>query len=134
MERGITLVSHDIWPSRSCRFLGVRLDQKLNGKDHIGKVQVNGTKALVALTCIAGSTWGIPTLGLRQIYRSIILPHALYYCRIWALGNHINKNIEAKLKSVIERIQSQAARIIAGAYRATSKAVLDIELFLLPVV
>lgn len=133
MECGITLASHDIRPSRSCCFLGVRLDQKLTGKDHISHILVNGTKSLAALTSIAGSTWGIPTLGLRQIYRSIILPRALCYCSVWALGNNVNKDIESKLKNVIERIQSRAARIIAGAYRATSKAALDIELFLLPV-
>ena len=131
-EHGITLGGRYLSPSDSCRFLGVLLDQKLSGKTHVQQLQARATTTLAALSSIAGSTWGVPTLGLRQIYRSIILPRILYCCSIWAIGSQRSRSIEARLADTVEAIQYRAARIIAGAFRATSKAALDIELFLLP--
>ncbi|EKG09366.1 Reverse transcriptase, partial [Macrophomina phaseolina MS6] len=131
-EQGIILGGRYLSPSDSCRFLGVFLGQKLSGKTHVQQLQARATTALTALSSIAGSTWGIPTLGLRQIYRSIILPRILYCCSIWALGKPRSKSMEARLADTVEAIQYRAARIIAGAFRATSKAALDVELFLLP--
>ncbi|EKG09195.1 reverse transcriptase, putative [Macrophomina phaseolina MS6] len=66
MGQGITLGGRYLSPSDSCRFLGVFLDQKLSGKTHVQQLQARATTALTALSSIAGSTWGIPTLGLRQ--------------------------------------------------------------------
>ncbi|EKG09000.1 hypothetical protein MPH_14030 [Macrophomina phaseolina MS6] len=131
-EQGITLGGRYLSPSDSCRFLGVFLDQKLSGKTHVQQLRARATTTLAALSSIAGSTWGIPTLGLRQIYRSIILPRILYCCSVWATGSQRSRSIEARLADTVEAIQYRAARIIAGAYKATSKAALDIELFLLP--
>ncbi|EKG13846.1 hypothetical protein MPH_08978 [Macrophomina phaseolina MS6] len=132
IDQGITLGGQYLRPNDNCSFLGVFLDQKLSGKTHVEQLQARATKTLTALSSIAGSTWGIPTLGLRQVYRSIILPRALYCCSVWALGKPRSKSIEARLADTVEAVQYRATRVIAGAYRATSKAALDVELFLLP--
>ncbi len=45
---------------------------------------------------------------------------------------HSEKGDTSKMCAMLDKIQLEAARIIAGAFRGTSAVTLDIELFILP--
>jgi hypothetical protein len=69
---------------------------------------------------------------MRQIYNTIVAPQLLYGSSVWFAPTadrkkHMVTNVER-----LASIQYRAARIITGAFRATSKPALDIEAFLTP--
>jgi ribonuclease HI len=125
--------SDPIMPEEHCRFLGVIIDYKLSWDQHIKHTQARAAKSLGAMSCLAGSTWGTGYRGLRQVYNAIVLPQLLYGSSAWFAptadrGKYLVTKVE-KLAS----IQYRAARIITGAFKATSKPALDVEAFLTPI-
>ncbi len=61
----------------------------------------------------------------------MVVPQITYGCLVWYTPQG-EKGHTAKMCTKLSRIQIEAARIISGAYRATSAGVLDVELFILP--
>jgi hypothetical protein len=131
MKEPLRLNDTTIEPSAAARYLGIMMDSSLRWIAHVQHVLAKASSALCALGSLARSTWGTNLIGLRQIYQAVLIPQITYGCLVWYTPQgepgH-KKEILRKLSSV----QLQAARIIAGAYRATSRLALDIELFLLP--
>ncbi|KAF5845849.1 hypothetical protein GGP41_009626 [Bipolaris sorokiniana] len=72
---------------------------------------------------------------MRRLYEAIALPQMMYACSIWSNANLNDKNRAYTHKTIdaLRSIQARAARSICGAYRATSRAALDVETFLLPI-
>lgn len=68
---------------------------------------------------------------LRQVYLAMVIPQITYGCLVWYTP-HGEKGHTAKMYAMLTKIQLEAARVIAGAYRATSAVALDVELFILP--
>ena len=62
----------------------------------------------------------------------MVIPQIAYGCSLWYTPQG-GKGYTDKMRTTLSRIQSEAARTIAGAYRATSAAALDVELFILPI-
>jgi hypothetical protein len=87
-----------------------------------------------ALGCLGGSTWGIGLLDLRKIYEGTALPQMMYASSIWFNANVRRATYTQKTLDILRSIQARAARIICGAYRATSHAALDVEAYFLPIV
>jgi ribonuclease HI len=69
---------------------------------------------------------------MRNIYQGVVVPQLMYGCSLWSNSSHKN-SYTAKTLKTLQNIQSTAARIMSGAYRATSCAALDVETYLLPV-
>ena len=86
-------------------------------------------KSVGALTRLAGTTWGGSYISLRRIYRAIVIPQITYACSAWAAPYRQRTRDWIGFKQV----QAKGARLITGAYKATSFAALNIEAFLQPI-
>jgi ribonuclease HI len=120
-----------VHPSKTCRYLGVVLDSELHWKAHLQKVEASASRRLSALARLAGSTWGTGLLGMRQLYIGAVLSQALYCASVWHAQTG-ELSYQKRGVKILEKIQYRAGKIIAGAYKATSKPAIDMELYLLP--
>ena len=70
-----------------------------------------------------------------RLYESTVLPQMMYACSIWSNANLNDKKRTYTQKTIdaLQGIQAREARAICGAYKATSRAALDIETCLLPI-
>jgi ribonuclease HI len=134
MQHSIQLPDVDpIRPAEHVRFLGVILDTKMSWNQHIQHVQARAATSLEALSRLAGSTWGMGYRGLRQVYKATIVPQLLYGCSAWYTPEGREGRYRIKQVKKIAAIQHRAARIITGAFRATSQAALEVEAYLAPI-
>ncbi|KAL5371116.1 hypothetical protein PMIN02_013118 [Paraphaeosphaeria minitans] len=123
----------EIKPRPNCKYLGLMMDAKLTWKPHIEEIRRKATKTVNALSNLGSSTWGASLIDLRKIYEGTALPQMLYACSIWTNENGKKHTYTKKTLDTLQSIQARAARIICGAFKATSRAALDIETFLLPI-
>ncbi|PQE08856.1 reverse transcriptase protein [Rutstroemia sp. NJR-2017a BBW] len=98
-----------------------------------GNVTTKISKSIGALTSLAGSTWGASVTELRRIYQAVVIPQMMYGCSVWSVAQERGEGYTKQTATSLKRLQAKAARIIGGAYKATSGAALDIELHLLPI-
>jgi ribonuclease HI len=123
----------EIRPEATCKYLGLTMDAKLHWKEHTEETRRKATKTVNALSCLGGSNWGASLIDLRRIYEGTVLPQLMYACSIWSNASMKGKLYTRKMLNTLQSIQARAARVISGAYRATSRAALDIESYLLPI-
>jgi ribonuclease HI len=123
----------EIQPESTCKYLGLTMDAKLYWKEHTEEIRRKATKTVNALSCLGGSNWGASLLDLRRIYEGTVLPQMMYACSIWSNASMKGKLYTGRMLNTLQSIQARAARVISGAYRATSRAALDVESFLLPI-
>jgi ribonuclease HI len=131
MTQNLVLSNTTIEPSSTVRYLGIIIDQSLKWWQHVQHVQEKAASTLQALRSLAGSTWGSGLTALRQVYLSIVIPQVLYGCSVWYTP-YGERGFWGNIRQALDKIQLEAARIISGAFRATSAPALDVELFLLP--
>ncbi|BAE65488.1 unnamed protein product [Aspergillus oryzae RIB40] len=124
-----------IKPTETAKYLGVWLDKTLSFSIHRTKALAKAHGTLAALKGIAGSTWGAPLRAMRRIYQAVIVPQLFYAAAAWysPKGGQIVASINQKMLAEFTQIQKQAALLISGAFRGTSAAALNVELYILPV-
>ena len=114
------------------KFLGAIMDRKLMWREHVNQLKMKATKSLTGLSKLAGSTWGGSLLTIRRIYEAVVVPQMTYGCSVWytPIGetNHKRWMLED-----LQVIQARALRIVTGAFRATARAALDVEAYMLPI-
>jgi hypothetical protein len=109
------------------------MDAKLHWKEHTEETRQKATKTVNALSYLRGSNWGASLINLRRIYEGTVLLQIMYTCSIWSNASIKGKLYTRRMLNTLQSIQARAARVISSAYRATSRAALDIESFLLPI-
>lgn len=57
----------------------------------------------------------------------------MYGCSVWSVAHEHGEGYTKQTIDSLKSLQAKAARIIGGAYKATSGPALDVELYLLPV-
>ena len=133
VNRPLNTAWGQIKPKTTCKYLGVILDSKLRWREHVQEIRRKTTNTVNALGCLGSSTWGVSLADMRKIYRGVAIPQMMYACSLWSNpGGNKGTTTEHTLET-LRAIQARAARSICGAFRATSRAALDIETHLLPV-
>jgi ribonuclease HI/exonuclease III len=122
-----------IAPSKSCTYLGVTMDSKLEWREHIAKIEHKTAKTVNAIGALGSSTWGIDLASTRKIYQGVVIPQMMYASSLWSNSSRNDQPYTAKTLNKLEAIQARGARTISGAYRATSRPALDVETHLLPI-
>ncbi|OJD17317.1 hypothetical protein ACJ73_08809 [Blastomyces percursus] len=62
---------------------------------------------------------------------AIVVPQITYACSVWHTPRG-ERGLTEKMRTTLDRIQREGARIVGRAYRAASGAALDVELFITP--
>lgn len=133
IDTPLVLRGVEIKPEKVVKYLGVWLDSNLTGLEQAQKARKKAATLLAALASIAGSTWGANTLQLRRMYTAILLPQITYACSTWYIrGGHGFKGATNEVHRTMESIQYQALYKIAGAFRTTSRAALEVCLHVPP--
>ena len=132
--RGLPLIlgSHTVKAKPHSRFLGVRMDCRLNWKEQVNQVKMKASRSIVAMGKLAGSTWGGNLLTIRQIYEAVVIPQLTYCCSVWYSPPGTKNHRKWKLKT-LQTVQARALRVVTGSFRATSLPALDIEAYVLPI-
>lgn len=112
--------------------LGITLQSKLSWMDHVSKVKGRAIKTIGALSSIAGSTWGGSFLALRQIFKAVIIPQITYGASVWHTPSG-EKGHRKALVAQLAQVQALGARLITGAFKATSAQALNVEAYLTPI-
>jgi hypothetical protein len=98
--------------SSSTLELGVLLDQKLTGKDHLQGAAEKGKSRLRLLQRAAGVCWGTSVSTLTLTYKTYIRPVIEY-------GTEIFITASEQDFSAVCKVQNQALRNCSGAIKTT---------------
>ncbi|KAJ5765559.1 reverse transcriptase [Penicillium odoratum] len=129
----VTIQGVEIKPVASLRYLGVILNENLTARDHLLRCRKRAAVLTAALRSIAGMTWGVTTLHLRRMWTAVLFPQISFGCSTWyTKGAYQAKTTENEVNRALESMQYQALYRIAGAFRTTSRAALQILLYVLP--
>ena len=112
--RPISVGGNTITLSKTVKFLGVTLDNKLNYNTHIDNVTQKATAALMQCKRAVGPMWGLSPKTCKWIYTTVVRPILSYSATVW-VRTLDNKNNLKKL----ERVQALALRIMTGAFPST---------------
>ena len=85
--KAISINSTNICLVSSYTFLGVIIDNNLNFKEHIRKIQLKLSQVIYILRKLSY----LPIYILKLLYNSLFLPHIMYCLEIW--GNNFNNNL-----------------------------------------
>lgn len=123
----------EIKPSHTCKYLGLTMDTQLRWRQHVDEIERKVSKTIAALSCLGNSAWGVRTKEMRTIYRGVAVPQMMYACSAWSNADWASKGYTNKTLRKLQSLQGRGARVMSGAYRATSLPALDVEMHLLPV-
>lgn len=122
------VAGEEIKPAKTATYLGITLDPALRWEDQVKLVERKATIFLTPLSTLAGSTWGAGLIQLRRIYQSVIIPALLYGCSAWHVLKPDGVHHQTSLRS-LNKIHTRAMLAIAGAYRTTATAALNVEAY-----
>ncbi len=132
LDEQIKIGEIEVKPGAKCKYLGLTIDTQLKWKPHINQIQGKANRSIQALSSLAGSTWGMRLKDIRQIYQAVVIPQVFYACSAWGINKNTGDGHTKELVTSLNSIQAKAARIIGGAFKATSIPALNVETHLLP--
>ena len=125
----IKLGDDTITPSKSHKYLGVHIDDKLSGKTHAAYTLAKGTQRVGQIARLSGITKGIRAQHLRTLYYTTVVPSMLYAADVF-IKPFVSQTAKGRAKGSIgiannlQRVQRQMALRITGAMRSTPTDVL----------
>jgi ribonuclease HI len=111
----IKLDNQEIKPSKTVKYLGLKLDEKLTWNAHIDEKMTTTARTMGMIRRCMRLTWGLNRNRLKELYNLLIQPALLYCCSVWASAT-AKKTTIRKLR----RVQRWATRSICRAYKTTS--------------
>ncbi|KAJ5987694.1 hypothetical protein N7481_002904 [Penicillium waksmanii] len=124
-----------IKPSHHATYLEIWHDKALSFQKHRDYAIAKANGSLEALRGITGSTWGVSLLSMRKVYQAVVIPQLLYGLAAWygpATGS-LKAWERNRVVAAFVRVQKRAAIAISGAFKGVSGALLDVELYILPI-
>jgi len=131
-KAAITIGNVTIEPSNEAKYLGVIFDKELRFKTHLQYIIKKGTKAAMALSSIAKSSWGVQYKHARQLFTAVISARTDYAAVIWHRPKDGNTMATSTQVSKLDKIQRLAMKAITGCYKTTATAAMEIETGLQP--
>ena len=134
----LTLLSGEIQPAPSTKYLGVMLDQHLNWKVQHAYAIEKGTKWAAQIRRIARPTWGITPKYARRLYISVALPRIMYGADLWChpmQGERSGQKFKGSLRVLkhLATLQRAGSIAITGSLRTSPTETLNATSFLLPI-
>lgn len=114
--------------SRSAKYLGVTIDNKLNWNEHCVERAKKGMMALATCKRAVGSKWGLKPKVVLWIFKTIVRPVISYGCLSWCSATLTKTRVDT-----LERVQRSALMAISGAMRSTGTVGLEMFLGLEPI-
>ncbi len=112
--------------------LGITLQSKLSWKDHISKIKEKAIKSIWALSSIKRSTFGGNYHTLPTILKAVIIPQLAYGALMWYTPTGEKGNKKTLFTQLVQA-QGTEARLITGAFKATSDQAPNIKVHLTPI-
>ena len=119
-------------PSTSIRVLGIQVDSKLQWGEHVRAVKSKMWTQINALMRLSASTWGATFTKARQIYSAVIRPAMTYGAAIWHTPSPSGRRKPLGVAAKLVTTQNACLRRVAGAYKATPIAALEVETYTRP--
>jgi ribonuclease HI len=114
-QLSIKLDNQEIKPSKTVKYLGLTLDEKLRWNAHIDEKATKTARTMGMIRRCMRLTWGLNRNRLKELYNLLIQPALLYCCSVWASAT-AKKTTVNKLR----RIQRWSTRSICRAYKTSS--------------
>ena len=126
-----------ITPAKAHKFLGVLIDQELRWREQVNYALGKGTQYTLLMRRLSGTSWGVPTRLIRQLYQAVVVPRVMYTASVWLRPIFKHDNDSPQRGSIgvakrLARIQRMAAITILGAMRSSPGDSLDVHAYLLP--
>jgi hypothetical protein len=121
------LRGQEIYPQRSVRYLGIRIDRAMNFGPHVEEAAGKAEKMAGLLGRIMPNLRGAQSTR-RKLFSSVVHSKLLYGAAVWMEALKIKKNIE-----VLTRVQRRVLLRIASGYRTISAVALQVITGVLPV-
>lgn len=125
---------HPVEAKETALYLGIIFDWKLTWNAHLEQMEAKTSKRLAAISCLAGSTWGIGVKELRHIFTACILPLTSYGATAWLPDNTRGGGQMLRYQKTMVKLrgmQKQAGKAISGGYARVAGEAYDVELNLL---
>ncbi len=126
-DKGLPLMigGVQVVPQPNIRYLGVYLDDRLNGKAHTAKALANGLKRANALQRLGRVSRGMPAKFARLLYFSCVVPSYLYAADVFMkpfVGRHPSGRPKGSTgnANMLQKVHRQMALFISGAMRTTA--------------
>jgi ribonuclease HI len=113
-------------PLKTLRWLGIFFDSKLLWTDHINTLTERATSAVLTMSILGNSQKGLSANNLRKVYLQSVVPIMTYASPVWFSGIKQKSRVDK-----LQKVQNQAMRKIAGAFRTTNVEALE-SIFSLP--
>ncbi|GBN02881.1 hypothetical protein AVEN_153235-1 [Araneus ventricosus] len=112
--------------STSLKYLGVKIDNKLNWADHLINMKTKLTHLHQKITRIAGTNWGLNKDLRRRLYKTVAERMILHGAAAWAYP------LSVRQSRLLNTIQRKFLLNITGAYSTTPTAALQVIEGILP--
>lgn len=128
MEAAITVNGQTKTPAQVMRILGVWLDPGLRWGGHLEETARKLRSQTRALTCLSASTWGLPLIQARLVYKMVVLPALAHGALAWHQpGRSAGASTPRGLATKLKPRQNDCLRSITGAYKATPISTMEAE-------